>query len=168
MKKRIILSVSILFFCIGLLCLHLAAQTEETENAPLSEAPIPLVDRNLDKCSEQELLELKVDTYRKIIEFVVQAIESGAPGSDLMTLQDVQADLASAEIELYRCTGELEKLRVALQEKVDARKRKVMASSAHYEVGSRRITLKELCEAEVQLLDAVLEQKRVLASLNEK
>ena len=163
MKKIAIVSLCSLLFCGGLFCLHLVAQSVGRIDGalvfdePLS-TPTPLSDRNLEECSERELLELKVTAYQLIVANIAVHYEAGALKGGLALLCDSQADLAAAEIELYRHTGEQDKLRQALQAKVGARKEQLEAVIQSYE--AERIGLSGLSKVKVQLIDALLEQKR--------
>jgi hypothetical protein len=146
--------------------LHLTAQLGAENRAKENIDSVPLFDRKLEECSERELLVLKVDSYRKIVDSATNAYETESISP--FSLFDCLNDLADAEIELYRYTGQQEELRVALKNKVDAREQILRIANAHREVGSTRITMMEFHELEARLLDAVLEQKRILASLNGK
>jgi hypothetical protein len=73
-------------------------------------------------------------------------------------LQESKADLAAAEIELYRHTGEQDKLRIAWKSRIEALFARVEAVSAAY--AAETLELGDVSEAEIQLIDALLEQKR--------
>ena len=158
MKKTIIVIFGALFLCGGLFCLHLTAQTARNSFSPADKNS--LLHRKFEECSEQELLELKVAAHRKILESVIAHSEAGSPLGSYARLQGAQAGLAAAEIELYRHTGEQDKLRIALQARVDALTEKLRAVTSAYEAASGSAGPVDVCEAEIQLLDALLEQQR--------
>ena len=157
MKKTVFLSVFVLLLCGGLLCLHLTAQPERASNAP---PVVSLLEMNFDEVSERQLLEMKVDTYQKLLDLAVWGFELGL----LPHLTEARANLAAAQIELYRYTGEQDNLFAALQARVDALRLKLRATMVAYEhVPPGALTLPTLHEAEIELLDALLEQKRARA-----
>ena len=164
MKKAIIYTVCVLFFCGGLFVLHLVAQIGGLNVRPAA-VPVSLLDLKIEKYSERELLELKVASYRKLADFTADQSKIGSRAGTAVRLAESHADLAAAEIELYRHTGEREKLLTALQTRVEALTDKLRAVTSAYEIEVER--LDAVLAAEVQLLDALLEQKRVHASLNE-
>jgi hypothetical protein len=176
MKKTIIITACILFFCAGLFRLHLTAQWSENPHLgsmvfdvldsddPPQAALTSLLDRKLEECSERELLELKVTTYRKLANYVATASKVGSPAGSAIRLAEAHTDLAAAQIELYRCTGEQNKLLAAHQARVEALTDKLRAVSQANDAGAIKSNV--LYEAEVQLLDAILEQKRVPAPVN--
>jgi hypothetical protein len=159
MKKTFIVIFGALLLCGGLFCLHLTAQTARNSFSPPADKN-SLLHRKFEKCSEQELLELKVAAHRKILESVVALGEAGSPLGTYTRLLESQAGLIAAEIELYRHTGEQDKLRIALQARVDAMTEKLRSVTSTYEAASGSIRLVDVCEAELQLLDALLEQQR--------
>lgn len=132
--------------------MHLAAQSAKVES------DVSLLDRKLDECTERELLELKVAARRKIADWVAKLYEVGSPTGGVVRLADSHAQLAAAEIELYRYTGERGKLRIALQSRVEALTDKLRALTNAYDATAIQVNV--LCEAEIELLDALLEQKR--------
>jgi hypothetical protein len=155
MKKVIVFAVCVPFLLGGLFCLHLAAQpgivTSKVKN-------VSLLDPKIGEWSERELLEMKVDRYRQIAEHVKQMCEVGLPAGTASALAEAYAHLANAEVELYRHTGEQKKLLAALDAKVDALTDKVRAVTATLEMAvAHPMTLSQ---AEIQLLDALLERKR--------
>ena len=156
MKKIAIFIISVLFLCGGLFGLHLTAQP--VRNASSTEEKDSLLHRKLDECSEQELLELKVASHRKRVESITAFSDAGSPQGSAVRLTESQADLAAAEIELYRHTGEQDKLRTAWKARIEALTARVKAVTVAYQFGVT--TLIEVSEAEIQLLDALLEQKR--------
>jgi hypothetical protein len=171
MKKGIILTAYILLFSGGLFCLHMTAQLGvgvrgALASDELSITPVSLLDQQLDEYSERELLEMRVAIAQKSYSYTARLAEEGI--ASLEELIEAKVDLADVEIEFYLHIGDQEALRTALQAKVDCRKQQLLRTNAHNEAGSMRGTSEELRRAEMQLLDAVLEQKRVLASLNEK
>jgi hypothetical protein len=155
MKKTAIFTVSVLLFCGGLFCLHLTAQTGKTENTASTAALIPLLDPKIEECSERELLELKVAACRKFTDAVTALYNAGAPSGAFVRLIDAHVDLAAAEIEFYRHTGEQNKLRIALKARVEALSDKLRAVTLRNEVTA-------VYEAEVQLLNALLEQNQTI------
>ena len=156
MKKTIIVIFGALFLCGGLLGLHLAAQTAGSAFSPSDKDS--LLHRKLEECSERELLERKVAAYRGIADHVVSLSNTGSPRGTAKQVAASHADLAAAEIELYRHTGEQEKLHAAHSARVEALTEKLRAVTRSYENGTT--LLNDLHEAEIQLLDALLEQKR--------
>jgi len=157
MKKTVFLSVCVLLLCGGLFCLHLTAQPERAGNAPA----VSLLEMNFDEVSERQLLEMKVDAYQKLLDWVNVAYLEGVTG--MMELADAQAKLAAAQIELYRHTGEQDKLFAALQERVDALSKKLQSATVVLLETSRRGMFSTVVETEIELLDALLEQKRTRA-----
>ena len=165
MKKIACFAVCISFLFGGLLGLHLAAQpggagSMATENAP----DFSLLDPNVAERSERELLERKIVVHRNIVALADGYAQVGNRRGNAMVLAGARADLAAAEIELYRYTGEQDKLLVALQARVEHLTEKLRATTAAYT--AEAATLGTVSEVELQLLDALLEQKRVRASLN--
>ena len=170
MKKRVIVVACALLFCGGLFCLHLVTQSkgglwaygalvfDEIPDDDTQTEPASLLERKLDECNERELLELKVASYRKIARSLAALSQVGHPSGSAVRLAESHADLAAATIELYRYTGEQEKLRIALQARVEALTDKLRAMYNAYEADMT--TLDVVCKAETQLLDALLEQKR--------
>jgi Skp family chaperone for outer membrane proteins len=157
MKKHLIITASILLFCGGLFALHLAAQSVKT--APPTEEKIPLFDPRVEQCSERELLELKVKSYEKMLEQIENHAKAGTPLGRSQHLADARANLADAEAELYRHIGDTVKLQAALKAKVEAYREKLRAENNAFESGATRMD--SVCTAEIQLLDALLEQKRI-------
>jgi len=151
MKKTIMCAVCVSLLCGGLFCLHLTAQSERT-------APIPLLDPKIEEQSERGLLELKVASHRELARYVDAHIAVGSSAGTSIRLAEVHAGLYAAESELYRYTGEQDKLLVALQARVDALRDKLRAVVAALE--AERVTLDVLIVTEIQLLDALLEQRR--------
>ena len=165
MKKIAFFAVCISFLFGGLLGLHLAAQpggagSWATENAP----NFSLLDPNVAERSEKELLERKIVAHWNIVDLAGMYAQVGDRRGNAMVLAGARADLAAAEIELYRYTGEQDKLLVALQARVEHLTEKLRAAAAANAVDAA--TLGTVSEVELQLLDALLEQKRVRASLN--
>jgi len=156
--KKIAFLMSVLLLYGGLFCIHLVAQSERRGNVPASAETTSLIVPNIAERSERELLERKVEARRTIVELVTLHSEMGSPRGRAFQLMGARAGLAAAEIELYRHTGEQEKLLAAHQAKVEAMTHKVQSARNAYE--SDAITLEELLESEIQLLDALLEQKR--------
>jgi len=156
MKKTVFVSVCVLLLCGGLLCLHLTAQPERTSNpSPV----VSLLEMNFDEVSERQLLEMKVDAYQKIAHHATVAYSRGVV--TVMELAELQANLAAAEIELYRHTGEQDKLSAALQARVNAFTDRLREVNRGFNMGV--IPSVELLGAEIELLDALLEQKRARA-----
>jgi len=166
MKKIVCFAVCISFLFGGLLGLHLAAQpggagSRTAENAP----DFSLFDPNVAERSEKELLERKVVAHWNIVMQANAFAEVGDPRrGNAMALAEAHAGLAAAKIELYRYTGEQDKLLVALKTRVEHLTEKLRAAVAAYELAT--VPLEVILEVELQLLDALLEQKRVHASLN--
>ena len=166
MRKAIIYIVCVLFLCGGLFGIHLAAQISGLGGVRPAAVSVSLLDPKIKECSERELLELKVASYRKLADLAAAQSEIGSRAGTAVRLAESHADLAAAEIELYRHTGEREKLRTALKTRVEALTDKLQAVTTAQEFfGAARSD--EVYAAEVQLLDALLEQKRVHASLKE-
>ena len=165
MKKIACFAVCALFLFGGLLGLHLAAQSGGTENRATENAPVfSLLDSDVAECSEKELLERKIAVRRRIIIQADAHAQIGSFQGNAMTRAEAYADLAAAEIELYRYTGEQDKLLAALKARIEHLTEKLRATHNAFE--ATRVTLAAVHEAELQLLDALLEQKRVRASLN--
>ena len=152
MKKTVIFAISALLLCGGLFCLHLTAQTARNSSSPEDKL------RKLEECSERELLELKVVAHRRVVEMVTAHFEAASQKGRYYRLQESKADLAAAEIELYRHTGEQDKLRTAWKSRIEALFARVEAVSAAY--AAETLELGDVSEAEIQLIDALLEQKR--------
>jgi len=157
MKKTIICAVCILCLCGGLFCVHLVAQPEKP-------APVSLLDPKISDQSERELLELKVVSHRKLVDNIAAYAQAGDPRGRASQLTEVHAGLYTAEIELYRHTGERDKLLAAMQSKVDVLREKLRAVMVGYELNT--VPLDVVGTTEIQLLDALLEQKRVRAATN--
>jgi len=165
MKKITYFTVCVLLLFGGLLGLHLAAQLGGTESRATENAHVfSLLDQDVTERSEKELLEQKIVVHRRIVMQVDAHAQAGSPQGSVMLLAEAHANLAAAEIELYRYSGEQDKLLAALQASVEHLTEKLRATYAAYE--ATRATLAVVHEAELQLLDALLEQKRVRASLN--
>jgi hypothetical protein len=98
------------------------------------------------------------DLYKKIVDSVTIAYNAGQPAGSATRMAEAQANLAAAEIELYRHTGEQDKLHTALQARVEFLTVKLRAVVLAHEAGTT--LLGNVGEAEIQLLDALLEQKR--------
>ena len=160
MKKTAFFVPCFLLLCGGLFCLHLTAQPKTDSSAK----PNSLLDRKINLYSERELLELKVASYRKIVDSITISHAVANRTGDAIRLAEARADLAAAEIEFYRYTGERDKLLISLETKIDTLTDKLRIVSKLYEVDMIPQTV--LCAAEIQLLDALLEQKRVGTSLN--
>ena len=165
MKKTACFAVCISFLFGGLLGLHLAAQpgsagSRATENAP----DFSLLDPNVAERSEKELLERKVAARKGILNGVDRLAQVGSPRGNATALAEAHAGLATAEIELYRYTGEQDKLLASLKARVEHLTKKLRAVALAFEAAT--VSLEVVHEAELQLLDALLEQKRVRASLN--
>ena len=159
MKKTTLFALCVPLLLGGLFCLHLVAQSETTTSR--TGVSLSLLDPKVGELSERELLEMKVDRCRKIVEYTENMQLSGAPAGGAIPLAEAQAHLAAAKIELYRFTGEQDKLRTALDVKVKALSDRVRAIVRAYENGVA--TSAALYEAESQLLDALLECKRAHA-----
>ena len=154
MKKITFIALCVLLLCGGLFCFHLTAQTERTVSAK----PVSLLEQKIEDISEWELLELKVATYQKIVDVVDAHARAGSPRGSSVQIAEAHANLAAAQIELYRHTGEQDKLLAAHQARVKALTEKLRAVTNAHE--HTTMTSKEFHEAEIQLLDALLEQKR--------
>ena len=165
MKKTALFAVCVLLLCGGLFCLHLTAQPERTST---SEKLTSLLDLKIEDTSERELLELKVASCQQLVKFVLAARDGGLREGSTTRSCEANAYLAATEMELYRHTGERDKFLAAMEAKVQAQYEKLRAVTAMIEMADRRARQPELSEAQIQLLDALLEQKRILASLNEK
>ena len=155
MRKTVFLSVCVLLLCGGLFCLHLTAQPERASNPP---PVVSLLEMNFDEVSERQLLEMKVDAYQKLLDLAVLNFESGL----LPHLTEARANLAAAQIELYRYTGEQDKLFAALQARIDILKEQLQREIEAFRHGARQ-NLSVAYETEIELLDALLEQKRARA-----
>jgi outer membrane protein TolC len=158
MKTKAIFAACALLFCGGLFCLHLTAQSEKTSDVPVAAKPIALLESKMLELSEQELLERKVDSHRKFVESVTTHYEVGSPRGSAILLGEAQAGLAAAEIELYRYTGDRDKLLAAHQARVEALTQKLEAAKNAYDAD--RISPEILLVSEIQLLDALLELKQ--------
>jgi outer membrane protein TolC len=159
MNKTTILAACIVLLFGGLLGLHLAAQpggtgSRATENA----SNFSLLDPNVSERSERELLERKVIVHRRIVMRVESHVQAGQ--GNAMRLAEARADLAAAEIELYRYTGEQDKLLVALKARVEHLTEKLRAATNAFDANVS--SLDEFHAVELQLLDALLEQKRAV------
>ena len=163
MKKITYFAMCVLLLFVGLLGLHLAAQSGGTESRATENAPVfSLLDPDVAEPSEKELLEQKIAVRRRIVMQVDVHAQAGSLHGSVSLLAEAYANLAAAEIELYRFTGEQDKLLDALKARVEHLAKKREATINAYE--NARGTLAEICEAELQLIDALLEQKRVRAS----
>ena len=159
MRKTVFLSVCVLLLCGGLFCLHLTAQPERTSNpSPV----VSLLEMNFDEVSERQLLEMKVDAYKKLLDLAILRFESASPSGTAIHLAEARAKLAAAQIELYRHTGEQDKLLAALQARIDILKEQLQHEIELFRHGARR-NLSAMYETEIKLLDALLEQKRARA-----
>ena len=156
MKKTALFAVCILLFFGGLFCLHLTAQPGSLSGS--SAKPISLVDLKIEETSERELLELKVAVHQNLVYSATAAYKADLPGASITSLATSHANLAAAEAELYRHTGEQDKLLAALKEKTEALTDKLQGVTLMFEAGV--ITRAVLGEAELQLLDAMLELKK--------
>ena len=158
MKKTALCAMCVLLLCGGLLCVHLTAQSGGIENIFSAAVSSSLLDMKTEELTERELLELKVANRRQLADNVAHLATLGAPVGTASRLAEVHADLAAAEIELYRYTGEQEKLFTALKTRVDALTDKLRAETFAHKLGARGEDA--IPTAEIQLLDALLEQKR--------
>jgi len=158
-KKTALFAACILLLFGGLFCLHLTAQPGSLIGSPAQ--PVSLVDLNIEETSERELLELKVAVHRNLVSLTTAAYKADLPSADITALAESHAHLAAAEAELYRYTGEQDKLRAALKEKAEALTDKLRGATLMFEAGA--LTRAVLGEAELQLLDALLELKQVSA-----
>ena len=160
MNKITIIAVCVCFLFGGLLGLHLAAQPGGTERrATENPSAFSLLDPNVSERSEKELLEQKVIARQRIVAQIEAHVQAGSPRGSAIRLTEVHANLATAEIELYRYTGEQDKLLAALKARVEHLTDKLRATIGAFE---HSVVEKETVhEAELQLLDALLEQKRV-------
>ena len=164
MKKTLFFAANLLLFGVGLLCFHLTAQSVGENRGRENAAPVSILDQKVENSSERELLELKIASHRKLADSISALSRAGAPAGNAYRLADAHANYASAEIELYQHTGEREKLRTALKAKVEALSDKLRAVLFAYEAAT--VSLDVVCATEIQLLDALLEQKRIIASLD--
>jgi NhaP-type Na+/H+ and K+/H+ antiporter len=158
MKRTTVIAVCVSLLFGGLLCLHLAAQSDKTE----VKAPVSLLDMKIKDSGERELLEMKVESCRKIVDLA--NLRQQAPptrGNTATATRHTEAYvlLATAEIELYHHIGDRVKLFVALDAKVEALTQKLHNATELHRNGM--ITSDEVCETEIQLLDALLERKRM-------
>ncbi|MCL2005200.1 MAG: VCBS repeat-containing protein [Planctomycetaceae bacterium] len=112
----------------------------------------------LENMSERELLERKVALREGLLEDANLRSNLGLPGS-FELVADAQIHLADAKIELYRLTREWNELSSALQAKIDAIKSKHEAHIHLFALG-HATSKGDVWEAEIQLLDALLELKR--------
>ena len=158
MKKTAIFVIGALLFCGGFFCFHLTAQTAKIGDSFSQKDKSSLLQRKFEECSERELLELKVAAHQKIVANVAVHNVAGSPYGTATRLAESQANVAAAEIELYRHTGEQDKLRIALKTRIEHLTEKLRAEVRSYEAGATHIGT--LYEVEIQLLDALLEQKR--------
>ncbi|MCL2711522.1 MAG: hypothetical protein FWE95_11640 [Planctomycetaceae bacterium] len=158
MNKTTLLVACILFLCGGLLVLHLAAQPGSgsmiVNNAPTSSA----LDPNVMERSEKELLEQKIVVHQRIVLQLQTYADAGDRRGNAARLAEARANLAAAEIELYRHTGEQDKFLSAQNARIEHLTTKLRAATVAY--GMDVASLGEVSEAELQLLDALLEQKR--------
>ena len=141
-------------------CFHLAAQSAVWSDEAKEDALIALLEPKIKECSEQELLEMKIKIYRKIVEGVEQAARAGIPSGRAELQAEAYAQLASAEIELYRVTGDRDKLLAAMDAKIEALTEKHRAAKMLCEIG-QPASYNELLLTDIQLLDALLERKRI-------
>ena len=159
MNKTTLLVACILFLCGGLLALHLAAQPGSgsmiVNNAPTSSA----LDPNVMERSEKELLEQKIVVHQRIVLQLQTYADAGDRRGNAARLAEARANLAAAEIELYRHTGEQDKLHAALKTRVAHLNENLRATIVAFNMNAT--TMEVVSEAELQLLDALLEQKRV-------
>ena len=157
MKKIVTFTLCALLLCGGLLCLHLVAQTR-IENTPVPAKQGSLIDSKPEEWSERDLLERKVVAYRHIADQVARYHAAGSPAGNASRLAESHANLAAAEIELYRHTGEQVKLRVALESQIEALTDRLRAVTVAYEAAT--CNLADVSAAEIQLLNVLLERKR--------
>jgi hypothetical protein len=158
MKKTTFFAVCILLLFGGLLCLHLVAQSDKAkENAAVS-----LLEPKIKELGERELLEMKVARYRKLADIADLQWQTESRNGTVAQQADAYAQLAAAEIELYRFTGDRDKLIAALDAKVEALTRKVEYVTVVHEV-AKATPAGIVYEAEIQLLDALLELKREIS-----
>jgi len=167
MRKTMFFSMCVPLLLVGLFCVHLVAQpdgqplklSEPGEpGAIVFDVPLSVLDPKVGELSERELLEMKVNRYRRIVEYVENAARVGGPRGAAILLAEARANLASVEIELYHHTGEQDKLHAALEAKVKALTDKVRAALNAHENGT--VSSDVRFETEAQLLDALLERKR--------
>ena len=158
MKNTMFLSVFALLLCGGLFCLHLTAQPERAGNAS---PVVSLLEMNFDEVSERQLLEMKVDAYQKLLDQAISDFEFNIPSGTATRLTEARANLAVAEIELRRYTGERDKLFAAQQARVHALIDKLSHVNSGIDLGV--FPSAKLWETEIELLDALLEQKRASA-----
>ena len=166
MRKTIITIVCVVcvsLFCGGWICFRLTAQSYVQSEKTNAGANASLLDTTFADRSERELLELRVEAYQNIFRTVKSHFEAGSSRGRVPLLCQARADVASAKIELYRHTGERDKLHVALKEKIEALTEKHQSLVHAYNTDTVLST--DLYEAEIQLLDALLEQKRLAESL---
>ena len=156
-NKLAIFAACALFLCGGF-CLYLTAQTERTENASASNESASLLDRKLEECNERELLEMKVEYRQQMLNIVTNRHNAGSREGRGTRLAEARADLAAAEIQLYRHTGEQDKLLATHKARIAALTDKLQTLTNAYE--SAAVSLEDLFEAQIQLLDALLEQNR--------
>jgi len=156
MKKSTFLAVCGVILIGGLICLHLAAQPDTV----MKHAPASPLDQKIKDYNERELLEMKVECYRNIAKYTDDSAAVGDPlrgkSSDVA---EAYANLATAEIELYRFTGDRDKLLAAMDAKIEALTNKLRAVKNAYDLGT--CTSTNLREAEIQLIDALLERKQM-------
>lgn len=165
MKNTTILAVCFCLLLGGLLGLHLVAQPGGTGSRATESAPaFSLLAPNVSERSEKELLEQKVVAHQGIVAQIEAHAQMGTPRGTAIRLAEVHANLATAEIELYRYTGEQDKLLAALKARVEHLTDKLRATTNAFE--NSTTDMESVHEAKLQLLDALLEQKRVHASLN--
>jgi hypothetical protein len=155
MKRTTVVTVCVSLLFGGLLCLHLAAQPDKAE----VKVPVLLFDPKIKDSGEKELLEMKVDCYRQIATGVDNLAAVGSLRGIASQVAEAKANLAGAEIELYHFTGDKEKLLAAMDAKIEALTNKFKALDSSFE--HTTITLDELLGAKIQLLDALLERKRM-------
>jgi len=156
MKKTTSFALCVLLLFGGLFCLHLTAQQGTLRFfAPTSTA---LLDLKIEETSERELLELKVAAHRRLVDAATAAFNAQSPSGTAIRMAETHANLAAALAELYRHTGEQDKLMAALKEKVEALTDKLRAVAMMQDIAS--LPQSVVSEAEVQLLDAMLELKR--------
>ena len=167
MKKTALIATCIPLLCGGLFCLHLTAQPGSLPRSlnGFTDKTISLIDLKIEETSERELLELKVASRKKFADSVTIAFDANIPSGTLNKMMQAHADLAAAKAELYRHTGEREKLLIALEEKVSALTDKLQGVILQHNVGavSPNVTVVSsdvTTEAEIQLLEAMLELKR--------
>ncbi len=134
----------------------------------LGENAKPLADASGSAALDKDylaLLQKRVEMTKRIMDQVLAMNQAGAPGGKGTAFPDAQIKHTSALVDLYRYTGQQEKLLEAVAMKYDAAKAKHQICSAGYKAGT--VTLDVLSTAELELAETEYELKAAKLSTKE-